>query len=224
MSTKIYLFKAHPINVSNLAIYAMDSIFINKLFGPCRPYIENKFLFCEPGLVDIEISKFTDTTTRKVEWHQHIKIFEGLVDQATQVDQNLVFGNYSDEQIEIIAGHFKNCITIGINYNESLYPYLISNMAQYHVYALKQGYILPNKVDLEILSGSDPVDYYKTAFDQLNLIPKSSISKFDYNIDIQDFFKPNIMTDHFNNLGDLPITSDSLYHKWLTQQGDDIPV
>ena len=224
MSIKIYLFKTHPINISNLALAQFIENAISKSYGTCQYALkENKFFEQTSG--DVANSQFTDPIVgfRTIDWTIPDNLNSLLQMGKLAQDKFLVIGSSLDNQLAFLKTYFNTTIlTIGINYNKSSYQLLLKNMAEYHVYLLKNKLIAASELDQELLTTNSIdqlVNYYTTAFDQKNLIPQNSLYLGDYNIDIEDFFNKSKMIDHFNNLN-MPFTNDSLkyYDTWLSSQ------
>jgi hypothetical protein len=224
MSTKIYLFKTHPVNISNLALAQFIENSIGKSYGACRYTLkENKFFEQIAGAVAKSQTKDPITGFRTINWNDptNLNTLIQMVDLAQ--DKFLIIGSSLNEQITFLKTQFKpNIVTISVNYKESYYQQLLKNMAEYHVYLLKNNPITASTVDQELLlahSTNQLINYYMLAFDQNNLIPKSNQYFGDYNIDIEDFFNKSKMTDHFSNLN-MPFTIDSVnyYDTWLLGQ------
>jgi hypothetical protein len=100
-----------------------------------------------------------------------------------------------------LKNHFGQCITtVGINYNKDLYPVLLKNVAEHHVW---------------LNSARETVDYYIQEFGKINLVPECSINNCDYNILVNDFFDVELLSTHFENLG-FPFTpsSQEMYNSW----------
>ena len=227
MSTNLYLFKTHSVNISNLAV-AFSILNANerdKSYQSNCTYkiLDNTFFDVEYGpLFRIMNNIELDINFRKINWEYHIQKLEPFLNSATQSKQILIFGSSMSEQLDFFKNQFgpKVC-TIGINYDENLYDLLLNYMAKYHYYLLDSGCLEKLEVDTEILQlpYARIIDYYSEAFDQLNLIPKSSFYNGDYNINIIDFFSKEKMIKHFNNIN-LPFTDNTLllYNHWLTNQ------
>ena len=229
MSTPLYVFTAHQVNIANLVQYHIVNYTPEKFYKNCTYYNDGKFLFSDAGDAVKEIALVTDNTPiRRTDWSPHIELLTEYIEQATKHNQYMLFANHNLEQITLLKQHFGSAMkVVCINYDQNLYPYLLKNMAQYHVYLLTHNKIHTTETDSLVLKNlSTAVEYYSEAFDQMNMIPKSSISTGDYNIYIDDFFNHKLMTEHFDNLG-FPVDNarPGLYHSWLNviTQDQDFP-
>ena len=138
---------------------------------------------------------------RELDWSEILDKLEIQLDIASKQNKNIIFGSHRDDQISFLKNHFEQRITtIGINYNQDMYPLLLRNVAEHHVW---------------LNSTAESAEYYIQEFDKINLVPRSSITNCDYNILVNDFFDAGLMSKHFENLG-FPFTSISqeMYDTW----------
>jgi hypothetical protein len=227
MSTNLYLFKTHAVNISNLAVSfsILNAKERDKSHQSNCTYkiLDNTFFDVKYGpLFRIMNTIEPDINFRKINWKYHNQNLEPFLNSAMQSKQILIFGSSVSEQLDFFKNQFGSKVfTIGINYDENLYNLLLNYMAKYHYYLLDSDCLEKSDVDTEILQlpYASIIDYYSKAFDQLNLIPKSSFYNGDYNINIIDFFSKERMIKHFNNIN-LPFTDNTLlqYNRWLTNQ------
>jgi len=207
MSTKIYLLKTHRINVTNLILGTLtlnESSRFNSNFRPCTYTLTDKKFFIQ--VEDNMAKHFTSDTQndfRNINWSTRLLELEEIVNKID--DQILIFGNHNVENLLAIKNHFGDvALTISTNYDENLYPYLLNNSAEFHVWALQTGYITPNEHDqknLKLLTNLELVNHYTTAFDSMNLFPRYSQETLDYDINISDCFDENTFFTHLSNIG-----------------------
>lgn len=211
MSTKIILFKTYPVNVTNLVIAQLIENAVDSFYSPCRYILtDNKFFTANPGEFANNFSNI-----RNANWLDSLS----YINSCLAYEKTLIFGNHNNSQISYLKSIYKSDIlTIGINYNEDLYPALLTNFAEYHVHLLNTGSIVPNDADkmvLTTLTEKQLVSHYIQLFDSNGSIPRSSNFDCDYNITLNDFVDKSKMEYHFCNLG-FPFTEESLnyYNHW----------
>lgn len=216
MSNSILVFKSHAVNISNLVQYHVGNYYSDLFYKGCSYHAVGKFLFCKLGEVATLLTKLVDTDFRTAKWDNHISALRHYAKEAKNQKQIFMFGVNSDNQIKLLKQSFDTDITVvAINYDQHLYHYLLNNMAQYHVYLLNNNIIEPSIHDKDILKNSSPTQHYANAFADMKLLPSSSISTGDYNINIDDFFNVETMSKHFDNLGFPFIDGKSgIYHTW----------
>ena len=182
-------------------------------FDSCRyDLVHNKFFV-------LQLNNFAKNIgdVRNLEWSNNTM----YLDKCLESGKKLIFGSHHDSQIDFLKRHYKSDImTIGINYGEDMYPLLLKNVAEYHIYLLGNGSIQPNENDeilMETLNHHDLVNYYSTEFNSINLVPHSSFVNCDYNIIVNDFLDKSKMADHFRNIG-FPFTEESqkYYDQWFS--------
>jgi hypothetical protein len=204
----------------------------DQMFESCTYTLErNKFLeltqhrWCQARKNHV-LGKFitsisTEYDFRKINWNSDaIEYLEDSLKQAKEQGKHVLMGTHLDEQILFLKNHFgEDIVTIGINYKENMYPVLLNHMAEYHVYLLNNE-LMPltekDEILIESLSDRELIRYYANEFDQMNLIPRESISDCDYNIMIDDFLDPVLMENHMKNIG-FPFTDNGrvFYEKFL---------
>lgn len=214
MSTKIFLFKTHQINVTNLAVAQIVENSFDSFYNSCRyKLVHNKFFVLQLN----DFARNIGEQPRNKDWSNSIN----YLDNCLASNKKLIFGSHHDSQIDLLKAHYKSeILTIGINYNEDLYPALLKNVAEFHIYSLNTGSIKPSELDdmlMDSMKYQDLVDYYSKEFDTIKLIPKSSFVQCDYNILVNDFLDKDKMSNHFNNMG-FPFTKESelYYNQWIS--------
>ena len=198
----IFLFKTHPINLTNLAQTLLLFNAKDNSYEACSYSIDTKFIrhdelgqFAKSMRTDYESWRYQD-------WKLSLDILENKIDAAIDKNKTIIFGSHRNDQIYFLKDYFQNKITtIGINYKEDLYDLLLRNVAEYHVY---------------LNSSLESVNFYIDKFHSINFIPKQSITSCDYEIMINDFFNQDKMTEHYKVLG-YPFTEQSIqiYKSWL---------
>lgn len=227
MSTTLFVFKTHQINVTNLVQYHIVNHCPEKFYKNCSYYADRKFLCSTPqtGVKEI-LSATNNTSVRNLNWAPYINLLASFVEEAEHQSQYVVLGNHNIDQLTALKKYFGSAMTlVCINYGKNLYHYLLNNMAQYHVYLLSHGLLVPTDVDREILAhNSAPVEHYQREFERLKMIPESSIDSGDYTISVDEFFDEARMEQHFAALG-FPNQGPGLYHQWLqaVRHDNDIP-
>lgn len=221
MQSKIYLFRTHKINLANLFLSMVYHNNKNLAFKPCYYNITGgKFFTVDIGEFAEECQRLTQTSFRNINWAEHVDILNPFLEQAQQSNQSLVFGCHSDEQIDFLKQKFGNDVyTIGVDYDQDLYPTLLKNAAEYHVYLLDNNQLEFNDADRQLLSlpYRDRVDAYMNSFDQINLFPHSSSAIRDYNVNVADFTDPELMMSHVQNVfGTIDKTTADYYQQWLS--------
>ena len=193
---KVYLVKSFPVNITNILHAIMTSNAGNKLVGSCTYRLDEKFLEANySDLVDI-----FGVNIRAIEWRENIDRLRDFISDL-HTDDVMIFGSYSDDQMRFLKGLMQDdIVTIGLNYTNEHYEYLLNNMVEYHIHK----------------NGGDKKKLMME-FDQQGLCPDRSDSEFDYTINFEDLFIKTRMIDHCDNIR-LPFTDDTLkfYDKWLS--------
>lgn len=224
MSTLIYLFKTHQINISNLAqAQALENADIQCL-DRCHYYLEdNKFFKISLGNFVTSYLKSPSDDFRNIDWSGLLPNLDLYVDRARHQGKFLISGTARDDQISVLKQHYgPDIVTIDIGYTDAVYQNLLFNLAELHVYRLTHNQSPKTDVDKEIfdhLSPQQAIFHYISEFDHQQLIPQSSASDCDYQILIDDFTNKSAMAAHFSYIG-LPFTasSESFYDYWLANQ------
>jgi hypothetical protein len=198
----IFLFKTHPINVTNLAQTLFLENAVDTSHEACQYIIEkNKFITHKKFGSFARSIYLNNKNWRELDWANALDILESQLDIATKQNKVIIFGSNRDDQIDFLKRHFNHDITtVGINYNQDMYPLLLKNVAEHHVW---------------LNSTVDSTEHYIQEFDKMNLVPRSSIINCDYNILVNDFFNFDLMSKHYENLG-FPFTliSQEMYNTW----------
>lgn len=221
MSIKIYLLKTHKVNLTNLFVGQLLKNAGNSCYGACDYFLDGKFINNTLG----DFAKFqlqsTEKDLRNIDWSQNLVSLNTSVDLIKNENKILIFGNHNPTQLSFLKSYYGSAIkTIGIDYNTNSYSLLLQNLAEYHFHLLKTQSISANQHDLELMStlpDDQLIEHYKIAFDQSSYIPHTSVTDADYTVLVEDFFNPQLMEQHFINLG-LPFTdtSRSFYDSWLS--------
>jgi len=221
MSIKIYFLKTHKINLTNLLVGQLLQNAGESCYGACEYYLDGKFI--ETILGDFAKSQIQSTGMdfRNIRWNEHLISLDTSVNLAKNENKVLIFGNHDPDQLLFLKSCYGTCIkTISVDYTETSYDLLLENLAEYHLHLLKKQTLLPNEQDLEListLSDEQLVQHYKSIFDSNKYIPHSCITDSDYSVFVEDFFNPQLMSNHFNNIG-LPFNDQSrnFYDSWLS--------
>lgn len=225
MSTKIYLFKTHPINITNLALAQLIENAVGSSYETCSyALIDNKFFKLIVGKFAQKQTDNPSVNFRHIDWSIPVNLsnLNQSVELATAQNKFLIFGSNSTNQIDFLKKYYTNdIVTIGINYNENMYLTLLDNMVKYHIYLLNNNSHI-SQLDRELFntkSSAELIDYYTNAFNQQNLIPRTSVIDCDYTILVDDFLNKSVMAKHYNNLGvPFTIASEQYYDTWLAGQ------
>jgi hypothetical protein len=222
---KIYLLKLRSINIYNLLLAQLYENAGDQVFNPCRFTVNNQ------GFLDISVigdfaksqANNPEKDFRYIDWTASLDTLDNSINQATTQNQYLIFGSYHNKQIEFLKNHYgSKLMTIGINYQENFYPQLLKHKAKYHLHLLTTNQLPASELDQQLiasLSSEELVNYYSNAFNEQNLIPCSDVDVYDYNVNLDDFYKKDLMTQHLNNIG-IPFTSatEQFYDQWLKLQ------
>jgi hypothetical protein len=222
MQHKIYVFRTHKINLANLFLSMVYHNNKNLAFEPCYYNITNgKFFTVSIGSFAEKCQNLTQTSFRNINWTEHVDKLYPFIEQAEQLNRSLVFGCHSDEQIDFLKEHFGDDVyTVGIDYDQAMYPTLLNDAVEYHLYLLDSNQIESNEHDRELsqLAFRERVDAYKNSFEQINLFPHKSFAERDYNINISDFTDQALMLEHLTNIFG-PISDNTTvdyYQQWLS--------
>jgi hypothetical protein len=218
---KIYLFKLRPINLYNLPLGLFHLNANTSVYDPCT------FNINDQGLIELIPGNFVKHFTnnqpknfRHLDWHPLLPKLVLSIEQAKKKNQIITIGTYQPDQLSCLKNTFQSdLISIGVDYDESSYPILLKNLSTQHLFSLRNNLIVGSDHDQELLkskSTTELIDYYISAFDQLNLIPTSDSNDCDYHINLHDLFDKSAMTSHFINLK-YPFTKNSelFYDRWL---------
>jgi len=217
MSPTIYLIKTHKINLSNLFLLLLLENLKDFSFNACEYTLQNKFIVLEKlGNFAQSVIPDPKNNLRFANWKDYLDLLNQQVSIAQAQNKKIIFGSHHDDQIDFLKNHYKDEITtIGINYTDNLYFKLLQNVAEFHLFQLKNQQIAINNYDRHLLntkSDLELVEYYSIEFDKLNLIPITYQSQFDYNISIDDFYNFDSIKKHFGNLN--ISTVDNSYYLW----------
>jgi post-segregation antitoxin (ccd killing protein) len=225
MSTLLYLFKTHQINISNLAqAQALENADTASLDRCYYYFEENKFFKINLGALVTTHLKTPASDFRTIDWAETISSLNSYYERAQQQEKILIIGTARNDQISFLKQYYgSDILTIDVGYTESIYQNLLLNLAELHIHRLTQSPITQSNIDREILeskSTTQAINYYINAFDSQQLIPRSSDSvDTDYRILIDDYTNKLAMANHYRNI-ELPFTanSESFYDFWLANQ------
>lgn len=220
-TVKLVSANTHKVNVLNLVPYYLMEHSPERWYGCCRGYVDNEYpwLSSKSGSLELAIMEKFECNLRSMTWDQHQDFLNQLVESAAQNKQDLFFGSHSHSQLVFLKNFFGNqSFIVALNYQENLYEFLLEDLALVHIHMLKTNAIKANEYDTEAMRTKTPeqlVDHYKLTFDGLNYIPHKSNFVGDYEIMLDDYFVPERMRQHFDNIG-FPIqhTSDNFYKRW----------
>ena len=220
MNFQLYLIKTHRINLTNLFIGMLNLNEKNRAYETCYyELVDDKFFKQCPGGMAKGLVRDPFADFRNFPWSNNIEKLNTLLSISSLQNKILTFGNHKAEELIAIKNHCNDkAITIGINYTEDIYPLLLTNVAEYHIWLLKHNRINKNEQDqynLDHLTYKEQVDYYTHAFNEINLIPRSNIEYLDYNINVEDFFSESKLYNHFANIGiNLNNETKQYYRTW----------
>ena len=222
MSVNLYVVKLKPINIFNLPLALLNAALANRVYDSCSCSIDSN------GEIIIDIGKFAYTHSvdpankfRTINWAEQITDLETSVASAISQGKVLVFGTYRQDQIDYLKDRFGDTIvTVGVKYNENMYPLILTEFAKKHIRLLGLGQVPVTEYDNNIMSGSfdDRLSHYYQAFDQQQLIPRTELDKCDLVIPLDDFYSIDAMQQHIKKLGILFNTKTiDLYNQWLVK-------
>ena len=220
MSVNLYVVKLKPINIFNLPLALLNAALAERVYDSCSCSIDSD------GDIIIDIGKFAhahsnDPTSkfRTIDWSEQIADLEISVADAVSQGKVLVFGTYRQDQIDYLKDHFSNAIvTVGVEYNENMYPLVLTEFAKKHIRLLELGQVAVTEYDSNIMDSSfdNRLSYYYQAFDQQQLVSRTSLDKCDLVISLNDFYSIDAMQQHIKKLGILFNTATiDLYNQWL---------
>jgi len=221
LPSKIYLFKTHPINKSNLIQALLLQGNIGLFMDACSYTFTNELFHCHIGqFVNSCVSLVKNADFRDINWKTILPHLEKYYKAACLEHKSLVLGANSNQQIAFLKSYFKdNLVTIGINYTNNSYHANLQNIAYHHIYRLHHHQITASEYDnviLSTLSKKEQLNHYTTEFDKLSLIPTSSLCDCDVNIDMNEFNNATTITNLFS---DLCLSYDTkLYKRWTLTQ------
>lgn len=217
----IYVLKTHQANVSNLFLAVFLEAVGPLAYGPCRyPVTSDGFFDLIVGNFGQQMSEDTAKNFRHIHWADKIDQLRQL---HSQTKQHIIFGSHHTNEIEYLKNQFNEEITtVAINYDTSSYLWLLNDIAKNHVRLLRNQTIAPTEYDKELLQSLDTdalIEHYQTAFDQLQLIPKSVTDNFDYSINVSDFTNKDVVANHVRALGvEFSSTASEFYDQWFSHR------
>lgn len=219
--TYFYTLNTHRVNVLNLVPYHITEHTHNRWYGACRGSVNNKhpWLLHQSGDLELAAIEKFGCFLRDVNWTKQTDWLLEIINEADKDSKDLFFGTHDHSQFETFKKFFgSNLSIISLTYTKHDYDYLLDDLAKWHIHLLKNGSVIPNAHDQEVLSSkndSQLIDHYKLMFDSMNYIPETCNFVGDYEIPFKDYFVPATMEKHFSNVG-LPVIdkSTSLYHRW----------
>jgi hypothetical protein len=222
MSTNIYLFKTHRINLLEIAGVQMIKNAPEKFFPICQYELDGKFLSIKQNgrMVDDLISRNCAITDfRKVTWSQYKEYLDQCISTAIKNNQNILFGTQRQDQFDYLSNQYPDIIkTLAVTYKSDSYDFLLKNVAEYHIYLLVNGKLKMNQQDqtmFKFLAEQEIAEFYKNSFDKLGIIPRESPSTADHTIDVLELFNPDYFSRWLKSLG-FGFTDQGLefYKKW----------
>ena len=202
MPKKIYVVRTHGINVTNLFISMMVLNEHDRAYKICDYELsrDGKFFILTPGEMVNHYEETLQTEFRNIDWSENIDLLAESVEDSG--DRLVIFGNHNVDSIRAIKKRFgDDVMTIGINYSNQDYYYLLRNMAEYHVWCLRNGLLTPTEHDDLTISDTELTDHYTREFERMGLIPRNSEESFDYDINFRDFMDRGRMTEHLKAIG-----------------------
>ena len=212
---RLYIFKSTSLNITNLP---QCCVYLSRtdLYDPCTPVLNQ-------GKIEFALAKTfpflfqpenTKEAFRNTQWEEQI---EKLATLFNTIDQSLVIGANSDEQLVFLKNYFGNdAVTISCSYAESLYDTMLTWFVKRHIAQQDCGMLEMTEHDQTLRDDRvDLIDYYKQSFDGLKLVPKSLTGVGEYDIPVQDFFNAEKFFQHLTNLNNKPTDKAiSYYNDW----------
>lgn len=216
MSTAIFLFRTHKINLTNLAIAMAIENAVDYVYNPCRYEIVSGFFVPRVGKFAMELVDQPDVNFRDINWVNNLSLLDRNVSRAQNEGKVLIFGTHSDEQLKFLKKTYNNKIkTIAVNYSPNMYLFMLESIASYHLHLITN-----NMVDSNQSTEIHSLSHYMSEFDRLELIPKCSKTVADYEIPVDDFYSLDKMSSHYSEIG-LPVTEESV--KYYTSWSSSLP-
>jgi hypothetical protein len=186
------------------------------LYDPCTPTINQGHLGMSLAQFPQEFQpKDTKTEFRNINWEEKIDKLSALVNS---IDQSLVFGVNSDEQMAFLKNYFGNtAVTVSYSYDESFYDTMLTWVVTRHIAQQDNGIIEITQCDKTLRDDNvDLIEYYKQSFEEQNLIPKTLTGFGDCDIPIKDFFNIEKFFQHLSNLDNNAPTIKAItyYNEW----------
>jgi len=104
MSTSIYLFRTHQINISNLALAQALENADDRCFDRCYFTLEdNKFFRVTTGKF---VNSYPSADFRIIDWSTMIDSLDLYVTRAKEQKKFLIFGTAREDQINFLKQHF----------------------------------------------------------------------------------------------------------------------
>jgi hypothetical protein len=209
----LYVFKSTPFNITNLPQW---SLYLSRddLYQPCKPILTNTQLDLEIGGFAQQFSPDPQALFRDIDWEEQLPKLDALINS---IDQSVVFGVNSVEQLTVLKTHFKDqAITVSCSYNQDYYPKMLSWYVHRHIRLQNLGIIEITAHDRELrTNGTNLVDHYAQAFDKACLIPPTIDPVGDYDIPVGDFFNVSKFFNHMSCIGGAPTQQAiDFYNQW----------
>lgn len=211
MPTKLIVFRLQRFNIINMFL-GMVYLSAENLYSFCPVKLDNKFAVLENSEFVKECNQAFAGEFRDISWSENISWLEY---HRSQHQNDLTIGNRSIEQVQWLKNYYSDqCITTCFNYTEDEYPFLLRNVAEYHVHLLDTNTITPNSLDLEYKDATitERVNLYSQEFDKQNLFPKTNNEKSDIVINLRDLVNIDIVADRLMKYGYTMTKQAQNYH------------
>lgn len=213
---RLYILRSTTLNITNLP---QCGIYLSRtdLYDPCTPTIDR-------GQIGFTLAKFpflfqpenTKEAFRNTRWEEQI---EKLLALFNSIDQSIVFGVNSDEQMIFLKNYFgADAVTISCSYGESFYQTILTWFVKRHIAQQDCGILEMTAHDRDLRNiGDDLIEYYKRSFVEQKLVPRKLTAIGDYDIPVEDLFDPEKFFQHLTNLDSKPTDKAiGFYNDWYT--------
>ncbi len=220
-SVKLYVFKTDNINFANLLQFCFY-LSRHDLDGPCVPVIQNKHLSLIPGNFCLFFEPEDPLNNfRNLDWNLKI---QALNRYLADTDQAVAFGSNHIDQIDFIKHNIDHtCASISYSYDQAQYDQVLEYFVHSHLAKQASGRVPLTDLDQQLRQDQsiDLFEYYKTAFDTQNIIPRSMQFDTDHVIPLVDLLNKDKFFHHLVGIGgQRTAQADIYYNNWWTAQQD----
>jgi hypothetical protein len=217
-SVRLYLFKTESFNFVNLLQFCFI-LSRRDLYQPCLPLIAGTNLLVTTGEFVNTLSPDNPYNFRNIDWSEKLNILNSTL---TQTDKPIVIGHNDINQLLFLEKQYSSIAqTISCSYTKDDYDLILTYFANMHLMSQSNGTVPLTEHDLQLRADQsiNLLFYYKNAFDQQGLIPRSMLYSTDYNVPLKDFLDKNKFFQHLVNLGAEP-TPEAIhyYNQWWELQ------
>lgn len=211
MSNKLIVFRLQRFNIINMFL-GVVYLSAKNLYSYCPITFDGKFTRVDNSKFVAECNQSITGEFRDIRWQDHIN---WLDKHLASHSNDITIGNRSIEQVQWLKNYYGNrCVTTCFNYTEKEYPFLLRNVAEYHIHMIDRGIITPNDVDLTHKDAiiNERVDFYVSEFDRQQMFPMQNVEKSDIVVNLRDLVNTDIVAEYLTKYGYTITEQAQQYH------------